>query len=437
MVSPNILNLLLDAVCMVDAQGRFLWVSAAAERIFGYPPHEMVGRVMIDMVLPEDRSRTLQAAAAIMSGNQQLHFENRYVRKDGQVANIQWSASWSERDQCRIAVAHDITERKYADLLQAAIYAISEAAFSANSLAALLQSTHEIIQSLMPATHFAVALHDANTDVLAFAYYANQQYAQPAPGPLSNDARCAEVVRTGQALLITPQTLVALPAHLQQPGADEAPYWLGVPLCAAGRTLGLLVLQGYGEDAHYAEKDRDLLQFVSAQIAAAIERQQLHARLQHMALYDQLTHLPNRALFHDRLATALARSRREQAPFALLFIDLDKFKSVNDTLGHAAGDLLLQLVAGRLTECIRESDTVARLGGDEFVVLLESGPLASHVINIAEKIRAAFVTVFKLPEHDLTVTPSMGMAMYPEHGDDAKQLLAHADKSMYEAKKKR
>ena len=103
---------MLDAICVVDAEGRFVFVSAAAERIFGYTPDEMIGKAMIEMVVPEDRARTLAAASEIMSGHQQFNFENRYLRKDGQVVHVMWSARWSEKDQVRIAVAHDITQRK-------------------------------------------------------------------------------------------------------------------------------------------------------------------------------------------------------------------------------------------------------------------------------------------------------------------------------------
>ena len=109
------IDLILDAICVVDKEGRFVFVSAASERIFGYKPEEMIGKSMIEMVVPDDRARTLSAASQIMSGQHQLNFENRYLRKDGKIVHVMWSARWSEADQLRIAVAHDITERKQAE----------------------------------------------------------------------------------------------------------------------------------------------------------------------------------------------------------------------------------------------------------------------------------------------------------------------------------
>lgn len=143
----NVADLLLDAICVVDTEGRYLYVSAAYERIFGYPPEEVLGRRMIDLVHPDDRERTLRAAEEIMHGQPKLHFQNRYLRKDGQVVHVMWSARWSEADQARIAVARDITELKRAETIQAALYAISEAAFATKDLLALFQRIHRIIAS--------------------------------------------------------------------------------------------------------------------------------------------------------------------------------------------------------------------------------------------------------------------------------------------------
>ncbi len=433
--SATFIDLLLDAICVVDPEGRFVFVSAACERIFGYTPEEMIGRVMIEMVAPEDRARTLQAANEIMSGQPKPHFENRYIRKDGQVVHIMWSARWSEADQLRVAVARDITERKLAESMQAALYAISEAAHAAEDLLALFQQIHRIIGELLPALNFSVALYDENNDQLSFAYHVDEHDqaaapCQPAAGTLS-----AEVIRSGQPLLLTPETLSALPKRLRAAVGRNSLCWLGVPLNSHKGTIGALVLKSYAGGARYTEKDKELLQFVSTQVATAIERKQLHARLRHMAQYDQLTNLPNRELLRDRLKSALARARREQGRLSLLYLDLDKFKQVNDSFGHTAGDRLLQEVAERVKQCVREADTVARIGGDEFVVLLESIQLPEHAAIVAEKIRSALNQPLVLEGHSLRMLPSIGIALYPEHGDDEKQLLKHADEAMYFAKK--
>jgi diguanylate cyclase (GGDEF)-like protein/PAS domain S-box-containing protein len=165
------------------------------------------------------------------------------------------------------------------------------------------------------------------------------------------------------------------------------------------------------------------------------ERKDIEEHMRHMAQYDGLTHLPNRALFGDRLQQALAAARRDRNHLALMFLDLDKFKPVNDTYGHAVGDLLLKEAAQRIQDCLRASDTAARIGGDEFVVLLPVIEAEQDAGMVGEKIRNALIQPFELAGHTLNISSSIGVAVYPEHGADEKQLTKSADIAMYHAKK--
>ena len=427
------IDLLLDAVCAVDKQGRFVFVSAACERIFGYSPDEMIGLPMIDLVHPADRQRTLDAAREIMGGEPKLNFENRYVRKDGQVVHILWSARWSEVDQLRIAVARDITERKQAESRQAALYAISEAAHAAEDLLALFKRIHMIIGEWLPALNFSVALYDEHCAQLNFPYHVDDHEPQPGqPGTITGRL-CVEVIRSGQPILLTPDQIA--PGFETLMSAHDAPCWLGVPLNSQKGTIGALIVKSIPGGERYTEQDKELLQYVCAQVATAIERKQLHARLQHMAQYDQLTQLPNRELLRDRLKASMEVAREASGRMALLYVDLDRFKQVNDTHGHAVGDMLLQAVANRLRGCVRDTDTVARIGGDEFVVLLHSIQASEDTDIVVGKIRQVLAQPLRLDGHNLNIQPSIGVAQYPEHGTEEKQLLRHADEAMYTAKR--
>ena len=164
------------------------------------------------------------------------------------------------------------------------------------------------------------------------------------------------------------------------------------------------------------------------------ERKAAEEHMHTLAHYDALTGLPNRILLADRLQQAIAASRREKSHMALMFIDLDKFKPVNDTLGHHMGDLLLKEVAKRMLECLRESDSAARLGGDEFVVLLPLVEAESDAVAVAEKIRTALNQPFIISGHELNISSSIGVVVYPQHGKDEKPLLKNADTAMYCAK---
>lgn len=431
----KVLDLMLDAVCIVDARGRFVFVSAACERIFGYQPNEMVGQPMIDFVFPADRARTLQAADKIIQGSPSTLFENRYVRKDGEIVDIMWSAQWSAIDQVRVAIARDVTARKQADSMQAALYAISEAAHAAENLTALFQKIHQIIGKLLPATNFLVALYDEHADALSFPYFVDEDTHETGTLKPSSQRISELIIHSGEILHLSPASPSLPPAHGLGDDGQDAANLIGVPLHANKGVIGALILKSYKPEICYTQRDIDLLQFVSAQIAMLIERKQMELWLQHIARHDPLTDLPNRALFNDRLQTALLMAKRNQSRFSLLYIDLDKFKQVNDTLGHAVGDQLLQEVAQRLRRCVRESDTVGRVGGDEFLVLLNNTSLPDHVMQVAEKIRMSLGRVFEISGNPLYVPPSIGVALYPDHGDDYKQLIHSADEAMYRAKK--
>jgi diguanylate cyclase (GGDEF)-like protein/PAS domain S-box-containing protein len=431
----NVMDLLLDAICVVDAQGRYVSVSAAFEQVFGYTAEEVIGTPMIDLVFPEDRERTLQAAREIMGGQPKPHFQNRYVRKDGQVVHIMWSARWSESDRMRIAVARDITALKRAESMQAALYAISEAAHAAEDLLALFRRIHQIIDALLPAANFFVTLYDDKSGELIFPYFVDQYDEAPAPQPLDSGTLSALVVRSGRALLLTPDTDPDLPEDIGPIVGRNSLDWLGVPLTTQRGVIGALVVQSYSGDLRYSEQDKELLQFVSAQVAAAVERKQNETWLRHLARHDQLTDLANRELFDDRLQTALAKAWRNKERLSVLYIDLDKFKHVNDSFGHHVGDRLLQEVARRIRHCVRESDTVGRVGGDEFVVLLGNIAKPEHATAVAEAIRAELARPFDVAGHHLDISTSIGIALYPEHGKADKQLMRRADRAMYAAKR--
>ncbi|WP_348765662.1 diguanylate cyclase [uncultured Salinisphaera sp.] len=429
-------DLLLDAICVVDAEGRFVSASAACERIFGYTPAELVGVRMLDLVLEEDRERTRAAATRVMRGGIETHFENRYRRKDGGIAHIMWTARWSDVDEVRIGVARDVTALKQAQQRQAAVYAISEAAHLSADLTDLSARIHAVISTLMPAENFSVALHDVDRDELSYIYHIDERVSPPAPARLSADTLCGQLIRHGRELLLPaqPDALEDEAPH-DMPDWDGEHSWLGVPLTSGNGTIGALVVKSYSDSQYYDENDRELLQFVSTQVAQAIVRKRLFQRLEYMARYDGLTGLANREVFYERLRAALNSPGTKPNGLAVLYLDLDGFKHVNDRYGHALGDTLLELAARRLCHSVRETSLVARLGGDEFVVLLENLRTPAEAESVAANLRIALCRPFDASGQRLHVGVSIGVAVYPQDGKRAEDLLRRADQAMYAEKK--
>ncbi|WP_341708464.1 diguanylate cyclase domain-containing protein [Halopseudomonas sp.] len=424
--TPNIthdrlLDLLLDVVCVVNKDGRFLSVSAASERVFGYLPDEMIGRTAFEFVHPDDKLATQARAARISAGEPAPDHENRYIHKNGQVVHIMWSTQWLEEEQVRVGVARDITARKLAEARQAAIYAISEAAHLSQDLPLLYQRLHELIAAQLSMSSFAVVLHDPETSQLSYPFQTAPEN-EPLPDALYADSLLAYVIQRH--------------SPVRQTGSDEKhPHWLGVPLVYDTQTLGALVARNHADAPPYSPQDEEFLHFVADQLATAINRQRTHARLSFLAQHDQLTQLANRARFLDQLQSAVQRAQRNRQLLAVLYLDLDNFKQINDNHGHAVGDLVLQEAAQRLRRSVRESDCVGRLGGDEFAVLVDNISKPEDAAMVAEKILAALSAPCQLEGHTLTNTPSIGIAIYPEHGQNELHLIRRADDAMYAAKR--
>lgn len=208
-----------------------------------------------------------------------------------------------------------------------------------------------------------------------------------------------------------------------------------LPLVALSDPVGMAELTS-GDHHAIDERRLALARTLAFEAAMAIENGRLYQQLRERALHDPLTGLANRNLFFDRVDHALARlGRREEAIVAVLFIDIDDFKGVNDSVGHAVGDRLLTLLADRLRAAVRPADTVARLGGDEFALLLEELPGADEVLAVAERVSHSLGPAFDLAGHQVTVSASIGVGLRSSGGATADELVEEADVAMYEAKR--
>ncbi len=255
--------------------------------------------------------------------------------------------------------------------------------------------------------------------------------------------------------VVAVDTLAAALRAVRHAEFDAALFDLGLPdaagvtglrefaLAAAGLPIVVLTgldsdeasIQAFGCGAQdYVVKGEESAKALRRALRYAIERKKLETALERAAQYDSLTGLAGRALFQDRLEHAVARARREGGRFALLYIDLDRFKPINDTLGHHVGDLALRCAANRIHKNVREADTAARLGGDEFAVILESPCGASGAIEVGRKLAALLARPLQHADGELQFGASIGIAVFPDHATSAADLLACADAAMYCAK---
>ena len=242
------------------------------------------------------------------------------------------------------------------------------------------------------------------------------------------------LVRLAEAQLDGLHVAIVLPDSAASPPPGWHPCWSAPIVSHNDAVLGSVAV--YGDPPRLPNAhDRHCIEAVARLAGIAIERQRSEQRIRHMAHHDELTGLPNRALLHDRLAQALGQAQRTGRPLALLFLDLDGFKYINDSLGHEIGDRLLRTVAARLqSSVVRSGDTVARLGGDEFVVMLVDLERAEDAAAVAQQVVQTLSRPLRADGRTLHVTASVGVATFPADGDSAEQLLKHADAAMYRAK---
>jgi len=222
-----------------------------------------------------------------------------------------------------------------------------------------------------------------------------------------------------------------------EPGETAPLAYIGTAIEVAGARYGALSFAAERpREVPFTASDRDLVRLMGALVGSAIERSRSRARLKHLAYNDQLTTLPNRTWFTERLRDELNRARDGHARVAVMFLDLDRFKDINDTLGHALGDRLLRSIGDRLTAVVAGDGLVARMGGDEFIVLIPGDPTTARLDTLAQRIVAAIDQPLTIDGHEQFVTTSIGIAVYPDDGDDVDELVKNADVAMYRAKER-
>ncbi|GAB3550631.1 hypothetical protein GCM10027343_33900 [Noviherbaspirillum agri] len=407
----TVVDTVTEGIITIDKDGVIESFNRAASRIFGYTPEQAIGRKITMLMPPEMRplhdegmQRYLTTGEARVIGKRNLELPG--LHKDGTVFPLELGINETAINGRRVLVGivQDRTERKKAE------QALRESEARSREITETLGEgvfvtgpQGEIVFSNPAAQRLLGWAGDELQGKRAHAlFHHTRADGTPYPGELCEINR---VVSSGKSFR----------------GHDEV-FWRkdGTMLPVSINSMPII-------------RDGEVMGAVVA-FHDIIERKRAEARMQHLANFDILTDLPNRALLRDRMRQALASAQREKHCVAVMFIDLDKFKPVNDRLGHEAGDQLLMQVAKRLRGCLRESDTVARVGGDEFVVLLPKVDGEDDALLVASKILDTLNAPFVLASHTVEISGSIGVAVYPEHGSEVEKLMKSADEAMYHAK---
>ncbi|MBI3525323.1 MAG: diguanylate cyclase [Betaproteobacteria bacterium] len=412
--SNNILDAIVESIVCSDIDGHIIFWNSGAEQLYGYSADEAIGR-HVSMLYPrgaEGEAYSRNLAEQLRTGQANEGDVWRCKKSGERVFIHRTSAPLRDKNGRLIGlVAHaiDITRRK-----------LAEDALAERDMQ--LREQHTLYQAMLDAQSMAgvglVILDDGR------AAFANQAAAQI----------------TGYSV----DELMALSHFNQVTHPDDRERVqnnyhrrLNGEVFDNRYDISILTKDGRRREVEIAVST--IKGAAGTQILVVLvditERKNTAQVIQHLALHDALTGLSNRTLLFDRLDSAISAARRRNSSFALFFLDLDNFKPINDELGHDAGDLVLKIIAERLHNSVRESDTVARVGGDEFVLVLQDVHGRKAALAVAEKTIAALSQPISTGSKLCEVGATLGIALYPEHGEDADTLMRHADAAMYAAKR--
>ncbi|NLD96328.1 MAG: PAS domain S-box protein [Synergistaceae bacterium] len=404
-----------DGIATATLDGVVTSVSKRCIEMWGYDePDELVGRHMLEFVEAGCHDKARHFLGEMLKGNYTGPAEYLMVRRDGSSFYVEANAEILRDDSGKptgfFFAERDVTDRKQAE------EALRE---SEAKYRFLTESMKDVIWTLDVATLRFVYVSPSVERLRG--YTPEEIMAEPLDAALTPES--AALVRRqideGMKKFTKNENIPNSVFHtevVEQPRKD-------------GTTVWTEVVTGYWRNPR---NGRIEIHGVTRDIS---ERKEVEAKIAHMAQHDPLTGLPNRALFADRLERALAASRRSGIPTALMFLDLDQFKPVNDTYGHAVGDVLLQQAAERMKSALRASDTVGRIGGDEFVVLLPAVERREDAIHVAEMLLAVLREPFSIERRSVEISCSIGIAIHPEDGRDEIELAKNADTAMYWAKR--
>jgi diguanylate cyclase (GGDEF)-like protein/PAS domain S-box-containing protein len=442
----SVIDTIPDFIFYKDRAGRFLGCNKAFQKLVGHGEDELIGRTAADFVPDQKAVFFSEQDQKTMSGGIPLVYEDWMPTAEGHSVYLEMVKTplFGAKGELLglIGVGRDITERQRNLNQERTRNRIFELLAKGGDLEEVLRHIVHSVESMREGLLCSILLVDDSGKhlLLGAAPSLPEAYNRVVDGlPIGDGIGCCGTAAFRGERVIA-ENIYVHPFWAPFAEALELARQGGLVSCWSepiragnGKILGTFAIyqrQSSVPDEH----DIHLIQQAANLASIAIEHKRTEDTIWHQANYDSVTHLPNRRLFHDRLEQEMQKTQRKKQMLALLFIDLDRFKEVNDTLGHDVGDRLLVEAAQRISACVRDSDTVARIGGDEFTVILSELEDAHRVEHIAEHIVETLATPFQLGEESIYISASLGITLYPGDAEGVEGLIKNADQAMYVAK---
>jgi diguanylate cyclase (GGDEF)-like protein/PAS domain S-box-containing protein len=431
-----------DMITVVAPDLTILFQAASAARLLGRSPDELEGTKFGELV-DGDGLRALRiACAGAADGLVQRPVQLRLRRSDGDWLDGETVVRYDADEGCLILTTRDVSERKHAErqlrrrgAQQAVVVRLGGLALAGQQLPELMRKAALEIAGTLSADHAGILEYVADRDAFVpFVSVGVDPYQ--AAGTLSGDrSQPGATMRSQGSVIVRDWGAEARFDESELIVGHGLASGVGVVIPGSASPFGAIVVHS-AQANRFNYEDGVFLQAVANVLAGAIARSEGEERIRHQALHDSVTGRPNRTLFADRVTRALTTARRRRRRLAILFMDLDNFKRINDSLGHAIGDVLLQAVAERLASCLRAEDTLARFGGDEFAILLPEIDSEGDVVPVVGRIQDALRAPLTAGGRRIVVSASIGVAIGAAAVPDesAQTLVRNADLAMYSAK---
>lgn len=434
-----------DVITVLESDLTIVFQTPSGSRLLGYPASELEGTKFASLVHPADLGQLRLSCATAADGIRSRPQDLRLRHRDGSWIDVETAVRHQADEGHLVLTTRDARERKRAERKlrkqasqQALVAELGARALESGELPEFVLHAASEVQRVLDADFAGVHQHIPERGAFVlFGGVGLESFRRNGAAIASSGSWLGHVLERKQALIVSDWSAASEFSEAAFFSSHDIASGIGVLVPGPESAFGVLSVQA-GGPGHFNYEDGVFLQSVAHVLAAAIARTETEAKIRHQALHDAVTGLPNRILFEDRLTRVLATARRHGRSLAVLFLDLDNFKRVNDSLGHAVGDEVLRTVARRMASCIRAEDTLARFGGDEFVVLMPEINRPEDWSGVVDRIDEAFQEPFETAGRQLVTSVSVGVAVggSPQPEKDAQALLRDADLAMYAAKQR-
>ena len=436
----GVLNAVNEGVITFDSKLRIIMINRFGLNLWGYSREEILGK-NLSMLIDKPYSARIVKYSKEKKLSEKLNLLNKNIKIKG-----------IKKDKKRFAISLNFVENKIEDTqfftvsvtdltnllknkqIQTCMLKISNSVRISTNIKQLYREIYKNLNLLIPIEEFTISLIENKNTIQECNYTSKNNDFETTDSIKLNIIE--PIIKNKKPLIYCSEEIKYLKDKKKLKSKFKVPNsYIGSPLIIAKQIIGAVSIKSFDKNINYSDEELNILKFISDQIAMAIDKVKSVEEMHYLAYYDKMTKLPNRILFNDRAKFAFKNARRTNEKYTVLFLDLDEFKIINDTMGHNAGDKLLKIVAKKLIASVREGDTISHWGGDEFTILSKINDIDDNK-KLCQRILKEIKKAVQINNKKIDCSVSIGASIYPTDGETIDELIQKADMAMYVSKTK-